>query len=363
MRFSTSFLHVLVLSAVTLAAASCAYIIPPETNPPRDNELMGERRKPQLNGAISPQSNLPPRVMPQQPTEAQLTGIDTAPPAALAATAPVMAPVVVAPTVASAASDRRVPVENMQFQMAANDTYPPITSVPPRPVMSGPDSAYERLNETKSTLEQDRANAAASKAQLTQDAAEEPSMLSDLPPTDGVIAPNDPIRAVPVINPSPAAAPSVMVPAPNDIRPRAVPSSSLPWTDKPVAITPVKTVTAAASPRVIAPPPPSAIAYEPPVEEPRFIRAPVAAAPAPIVAAPVEIARAPVAAPAPVQPLPPAPISMKPQAPQVKKGDFDPLAVADNAPITTQAAKASRGAATYASSAYIAPSRYAERRY
>ena len=38
MRFSTSFLHVTLLTFLSIGAVGCAYIIPVDPNPPRDTE-------------------------------------------------------------------------------------------------------------------------------------------------------------------------------------------------------------------------------------------------------------------------------------------------------------------------------------
>ena len=74
---------------------------------------------------------------------------------------------------------RRVPVDNAEFQISSNG-YPPITSVPPAPAIKGPDSAQERLNDTKANLEADRSAAVTAAETLAKDAAAEPSLLSGI---------------------------------------------------------------------------------------------------------------------------------------------------------------------------------------
>jgi hypothetical protein len=210
MRFSRVILSLCVIATVN----GCALFIPPEQNAPRNNTVLGGPRRPQLNINHAPQSALPqaadaatlasagapaPALPPVDPAvkakAEEALAANTTPPAPTAAATPV--------AVAAASNplgERRVPVENAQFQVAGN--YPALDSVPPRPQLTGPDSAASRLSATQEELERSRADATKQAETLGRDAAAEPSLLNELPKTN---------------NPAPALAPQP-VPSSNEIR-------------------------------------------------------------------------------------------------------------------------------------------------
>lgn len=393
MYISTSLLRLSTVVVLTAVLSSCAYIIPEDPNVPRNNTVLGDMRKPQLNmNSAGAQTAATPRPV-AMPTAAATPGESMNLPPVDAATQAQAEKVMATQAMqtnapAPANNGRRVPVENQQFQVSSAD-FPPINSVPPRPAMTGEASAQSRLNETKASLEKDRAEAIESKETLAKDAAAEPSMLSDLPKTDKVVPANDPVQVTPAIphqeSPlpplTPAAAPvpnSVTVPALRDVR-QPIPVAPKPSVAAPLPPLPPQAVVpspvpaaapvAQAAPRIVMPAETVSAALPP---TPNF------APPAPLGAYPaapvVRMQPQPVAASAPVA-MPPviaAPTMAAPastpvaaaNAPRVVAGDFNPLAVADHAPApvastTTQTASAYG----YANSRYIAPSRYADRRY
>ncbi len=211
--------------------------------------------------------------------------------------------------------------------------FPPIDSVPPRPVLSGDNSAQSRLTTSKTNLENERASALEKKDALTRDVAAEPSMLSDLPKTDGVVPPNDPVGVTPAapvapsVNPAPAPlTPAVVVPRSGAL----APSSSL--TMPPPSLPTAAAVQAAPA----APPLVVANVNPPPAMRPIILKRPAPA-------------------------LPPlkAPASADGSA---NAGDFDPLAVADTAPVATSMGVITLQRPSMTDARYIAQSRYADRR-
>lgn len=311
MRFSTSFLRIMILSAVSATAVGCAYVIPVDPNEPRNNEVMGDRHRPQLNNVRGKSA----AVTRAQQEFAQVDSRDLPPTGAEGERE--MASNDVRPIVSTPASGRRVPSENQEFQVAAMG-YPDINSVPPRPALTGPDSAKERLSGVKSTLEQDRANADASKEQLSKDAAAEPSMLSDLPKTDGVVPPNDPVKSAP--------SPGVQPMPPAVIAPAIKPTSSNAYPQR-VAVrtsTTVPGMSAAQSkryaPDYAASQKVASVSLQPaPVQSPVVVEVPK----------PVEVAAvAPIPAPVPAPALAPMPVEKPVEKPMV-------LASAAPAPVYT----------------------------
>ena len=392
MKFSRILASFLVVASVS----GCAYVIPPEQNAPRHNTVVGEPRKPQLNGkTLGPRSAIAAPVMPVARNEVpNLPPVDEATQnqankemAAQAAVAPI--PPVTAAT--PVANGRRVPLENAQFQVSEN-TYPTLSEVPPRPVTEGPGSVKERLNNTQAELEQSRDASNISKEALARDAAAEPSLLP-LPATNTPAA-----TSVPVVTPSTASAPaSVSVPpretirqAPVNNRPAAalMPApvqtvAKIAPTVAPAAVNvaPVQAV-AVAAPRIVMPVTtavalPNTPTFAPPAPMrgtasayvPQAMPAPVAAvvphaAPQQSIALARPVASAPVIASQDLV-APAASANAAAIRPTVRRGDFDPLAVADNAPIATTAPAVATYSAVQArtSSSYMATSRYADRRY
>ncbi|MFZ4541521.1 MAG: hypothetical protein ACOYNL_06890 [Rickettsiales bacterium] len=379
--------------SIALLLSSCAYLIPPDTNEPRHNTVLGAPHKPQLNVTtigVGPQSNNTVRDT-MQVAPQQVAAMERAAPvtAVTRSDLPNLPPVdpstrAQAEREMASVSERRIPMEN-QFQVAAND-YPDLHSVPARPTLNGPGSTQSRLIETKSYLEQDRTQSEISKAALSRDAAAEPSMLSELPATEGTIPPNDPVVSLPMSQPvlNPIPAPAL---APATIRNEPV--SSLRVTHPEVV---TNTYTA---PRIVmqapTPPPPSPN-FAPPaplgaLPETQYAPAPATIAYAPKASVPVVYSPLPINANAQYAPavtsvpvvagtavatraqevaIAELPAPAVTRASTARRGDFDPLAVADNAPITTHRSRNSNlynAAPTDVSNGYIAPSRYADRRY
>ncbi len=335
-----------VLIGSTLSA--CAYIIPPEQNEPRHNIVEGGIRKPMNNPTSDKRSdlnrNVSPMSAPVQPVQQSAL-----PPADVATQQRAQEILAASPVLGS---ERRIPVQNAQFQVSSN-SYPAINSVPEAPVTTGPDSAQSRLKATQAELEVDRSKAVVAADTLAKDAAAEPSMLSELPKIDSVVPPADPIQAAPIIEQAPKVDPqqqSVVVPV------------------KPVAAPIVAAQSASSVREFSAPAPLLSRAPEPlslSVSEPVT---PVVAAPANTSVAPVEkvAAVAPTETATPVVDQPmivssplPAPV-VAAQAPAPRAGDFDPLAVADNAPISAPVSVSSRAplSSAYVVNRYIPPSRY-----
>lgn len=349
-------LSLLLLSLLT----GCTYIIPENPSAPRYNKVIGERRVPERN-ANMPKGGEESRMrdLPAAPpvTAADATQLRPAPEAApvLAGLPPVDPEVrAIAERQMAAANppeSRQTPVENAPMMLAAN-----LNSVPPRPAAV---PIQTKLDATRTELETDRTGAAAAKEKLATDAAaEEPiSMPAPLPPIvpaapqPGSVQVPSTVRGLPVA-PVPAAAP-VPVPAPTPApRSEAAPAP----------------VTAARG--FIAPPP----LMLPPPPLPPLARL---QEPAPLPSGPSEITVSSVAPPLPTAPagaLPaiqlrppaaklPAPASPRaafpmkefasPSSPPATDGGFNPMA---------DAAPAASSPATYASSGFLPPSRYADRR-
>jgi hypothetical protein len=295
-------------SALVLALmlSSCAYIIPEDPNQPRNNEVPGDRHKPQLNVmapyAAPPAASAPP-IMTTAPQAYAPMQAPALPPQAMLA-----APVVNVPAVDEV---RRMPAENAAFQVSAGG-YPSITSVPPRPIMNGPDSAVERLRDTQSTLEYDRALANETRDRLAHDAAAEPSMLPPAP-TSGVVAPADPVRVTPIA-PTFAPAPQVQQYQPPSVD--TAPAASRVYVPAPTA-------------QILAPP--TSQHYTPP---------------APLV----------VANTVPVV-----------NGVQVRPGDFNPLATPESGALYYAPPQVSTtihsARSSYGNGGFIAPSRYYTQRY
>lgn len=176
-----------ILSAVLLVlvgavASSCAFLIPPDPNIPRNNTVAGEERRPQLNPGGVPMLMRPEASMQRPAVVATSMPVPYTTSVSGAASPQVaLAPAPVPPQY------RSVPVENeMALQLAGN--YPPLNTVPPRPVMDGAGSTRQELKDTRSDLESSRDAAEASKQQLEQDTMDEPTQLNAVP-TSGTPSP------------------------------------------------------------------------------------------------------------------------------------------------------------------------------
>ncbi len=362
MRLTHSYTRWFTAALLGGTLSACAYIIPPSPNEPRNNTVQGEIRKPINNPTSSgKRSALTPDELPNAAPVA---------PVKQAALPPVDNATQQRAEAIIQNSDRRMPVENAQFQVSSNG-YPPIHSVPPMPVTTGPDSAQSQLNATKAELEADRSNAVAATETLAKDAAAEPSMLSELPKIDGVVPVNDPINVAPVTSETKQAAPA-----------KAAPQSSIsaPTAEvKPLASVatpieaPAQTVVASSLPNIpaFAPPAPLKAAVVKPAVVTAAKPEPVGAVVKPASAPTVTASAAPNSFKVDLTPSEPATITAQPLAapspalaanaavPHVRAGDFDPLAVADNAPVvTTKTSSRVILSSSYASNRYIAPSRY-----
>lgn len=298
---------VLPLVAVTIASG-CAFIIPDNPSDPRYNTVLGERRMPEQNksmgsggGATSaPVPAVQQQALPPQ-SSMNLPPVDDA-----------------TRRIAEQRMGRAIPAEN--------SSYPVLSEMPPAPITTGDDAATARLAKVRAALEQDRAAANAAKTRLVTDAAAEPSMLSELPPTNGVVPPPMPVHSAPV---PPPAGPAPMVSAPMAMQPVNVPP--------------------AAHVRSIAdlPPPPPVYASAPAAMAPAPMATPSIAAPTmPPTAAPIMMDRVPMGgAPAPMMAAP---------APQMA-GSFDPMAGAPPIVLTPPPGMMGSGS-------YLPSSRYSYRR-
>ena len=366
-----------------LAMTACAYVIPPDENAPRNNTVTGAPHRPQLNSNTGPQSNAAP-MRQQAPVMARN---DAFPPVDAATQAQAEKEIAqntaISPLPVS--TERRVPIENSQFQMAAND-YPSLNSVPPRPVTTGPESTKARLSDVESDLVQERNQAITSKDNLAKDAASEPSMLSDLPKSSSIVPPNDPVNVAPVdavrrapadnapvvkIAPHVEAEPALIKPVTAKAEPvvvKAAPVKSVaistPIVSTPVAVAPItaaSTATLPATPNFAPPAPMNAGSLQQTART-----TPITLMPPVETASSVNVQDLP-----PTRALPPvaAPVNVATTAtatgPTIRPGDFDPLAAADNAPIASASSSSNAGGAktVYVSNTYLAPSRYADRRY
>ena len=359
MRFSR-----VILSFCAVATLNgCAFLIPPEQSAPRNNTVLGEPRRPQLNLNRAPQSSLTPRT--DSATVANnaapvLPAVDPAIQAKaeqeLATSNNTAAPIAPA-TAADALGARRIPTENQQFQVAGN--YPSFDGVPARPALVGPDSAQSRLSATQADLERARADAATRAETLGRDAAAEPSLLNVQPSPDTSVAPlapttvpaNGEVRRVPNGNGASAAPVPAMAPVANNT-PASLPAT--PNFAPPAPLGKLASVNVDAAPAVRAVG--QQVAYAPAAA--RY------SAPGGIVLRPP----VPYEAPAPTAvSAPSAPqIVAARSGPALRPGDFDPLATSDNAPISTATSLPSLNAVinpSYATNGRtLAPSRYVERR-
>ena len=417
MKFFRLFVSFCALTVV----GGCAYIIPPEQNSPRNNIVVGAPHRPELNNssmsgngephsALVPHSGVPhevaynaPSVTLPAPVPEQAMTAPMLPPVDAATQAqaeqemarqasPVMAG---APMVTPVTQGRHVPIENAPFEISANDDYPPLTNVPERPIMAGPDSTREYLTAVHGDLVHERDNSANAAAALARDAAAEPSMLAPMPQTNAAqmnaprmsavvptvdqivsqpimpapdasvtIPHREDVRTVPAEQPGASAAPVPLRPLPQqtaDIRFNAAPAPNFAPPPTMNAVTPVPSTNAIVTPA------PSMNAVMPaPLMNVVATPAPVVYSPAPIVLTrpvdnePVFVTQnlPPVMAPAPT-------MTASTARPTVRHGDFDPLAAADNAPIASAASTtmSANAPTTYASDGYLAASRYAGRRY
>lgn len=359
MRFSPSFLVVPILALLS----GCAYVIPPEQNAPRNNEVRGDVRRPQLN-SVRPQSALPPELMTAPPMQSAAASVPVMPAVDPQVQAAANAQLAAAPVVKTTpTAPRRVPVENQAFQVASMG-YDPITNVPPRPAMSGPESVHDQMKATQSDLEKSRDNASTARDTLARDAAAEPSMLSDLPavkPAAGAkqaplkpLSPMPEMPAAPSVTVKPAAPANAPVSPSSQVAPaqgaaqlvRVDPPAALPASPEfappePLgAIPPVRATNVAMAPKPMGDFDPLAAANRP-LPAPRNVIGQAAKSDEPT------ITTASLAAPAP------API----------RGDFDPLAAANNAPVAVPATGRATTASRPAQGGFLAPSRYYTRRY
>jgi hypothetical protein len=379
-RHSMRTSHILCTLSVLLGLSGCAYVIPPDPNVPRNNTVMGAPHRPHMNlSSTRPEAALSPSANAQVVASAAPVA-----PVVVAATAPAVPSVdetvkaaaekQLAASPASVNDGRHVPIENTQFQVAASG-YPSFDSIPPRPVTVGDDSAKAHLDATKTDLENARAQAAVSKDALARDAAAEPSMLSDMPKTDGAVV------SVPNVPPA-----VVTVPASGAVR-RVAPSengaSANPLPIPVASIEPPRIVLNASNavPPALpttpnfAPPAPIKLASVdvPPSPPVRAVNAPVVTLPRlsaqrqPITLRPPVDYSAATVDTSPVR-VPATTIIATRRGVKVKAGDFDPLATADNAPMVAASpvlpSLAPVIASDYASGdGYIATSRYANHRY
>ena len=396
MYFIQNFARTLAVATLCIVASGCAYVIPPDQNAPRNNTVGGPMRKPQNNPtnprAVKPQAavNTAPSANPYSPVQSAAPAQAEQQMVSLAAPT---APVTAMPT----NSERRMPVENAQVAAAG---YPPIDSVPPRPATEGPESVKQRMNDAQQSLEQGRATAVQSKEKLSQDLSAEPSMLSDMPKTQtpSAVSPAPVQQPVmqpaypqpmqqPVVRPGASAQPVYSQPV-AQVQPQPAAQNIVVSASQPPALPPAPN---------FAPPPPAAgqsAALQP--IKPQPLQATVRQVPAPALAA-VAPSRMPeptgAMEPTSVAPLPSVNVGLPPAAAStevesvvsgdtmtvarthpttgvtVRKGDFDPLAAADNAPVASSAVPVSidRTSAVAASSSYVAnrymaPSRYYDQR-
>jgi hypothetical protein len=315
MRSISAFFSHASISVLVLTLSACAYVIPPDPNAPRHNTVPGEMRRPMMN-----ESSL-------RSVNQAMANAAPLPPAAYVAP---MQPSL--PPVAPVADGRRIPQENQAFQLAGN--YPTIDTVPPRPPTSGPSAAPERMIDTRQMLEQGATDAAQQANQLTRDAAAEPSMLSDLPRTDTVVPPSDPVQVVPTMPPAAPGMQGVMpapavTPAPPSVTsPGARLTPSEQWGVTPSH--PMQTAMLLPAARLPATP-----EFAPP--PPRISMPTVAPVPT------ATVAPSPVA-PAASLSVPASPPTITPVGIRVLPGDFDPLAV--STPVVPPLSR------------YIPPSRY-----
>ena len=207
MRFLPSVPLFSALSILMLGLGGCAFLIPEDPSAPRYNSVGGERHRPQLNSMTPQGSAAPIATIPMAQNDSDLRGVPAQPSAPMPVNAPPVqayqppvqmpmnqpvAPVAVVnlpPVMASDPSQtlRHMPVENAYTGRAAGEfsfsenNYPPLSSVPPRPLVTGDDSAASRLGRVRSELENDRNHGNAERDQLNRDAASEPPLLDHGP--------------------------------------------------------------------------------------------------------------------------------------------------------------------------------------
>lgn len=359
MRFSR-----VILSLCTIVTVNgCAFIIPPEQSVPRNNTVVGEPRRPQLNLNRAPQSTVTPRAGDAVSVDNASSQLPLVDPAVQAKAQQELAASNNAPALAASAGAtggdalgaRRIPSENQQFQVAGN--YPSFDGVPARPALAGPDSAQSRLSATQADLERARGDAATRAETLSRDAAAEPSLLNEqskptntVPPLAPAIVPgNGNVRRAPDGNGASAAPSSAIAPVANNVPAR------LPSTPNFAPPAPVGTL---ASVNVDAAPPVRAVG-QPVATVPQRYNAPGGI----VLRPPV-----PYEATAPTAVLAPSTVALANArtGPTLRPGDFDPLGTSDNAPIATTSSLPSLNAVinpSYATNGRtLAPSRYVERR-
>jgi hypothetical protein len=337
MKFSSTFISFCGI----LALGGCAYIIPPEENAPRNNIVVGEPHRPQLNnngGAPAPQSSNAPHAPTQRVAHNDMPAlppVDAATQAEAQQEMAQAAPVTpVTANVSPSLGARHVPSENAPFQVAGD--YPSLMNVPERPVMTGPDSTKERLGAIQTDLQQERSDAQISKDTLARDAAAEPSMLAPMP---GAPAPS--ITAAPL--------PAPVAPKPIHLVPPGA-SAAAPAETQPQAMLTFKPLPGNANPT------PGTLNFPPPTPlNTASMPAYNTASAAPVMMRPAENPADAASAPAPMV------FASNTARPNVIKGDFDPLAAADSAPLGAPVSTMTSASApnVYASDGYMAASRYA----
>lgn len=385
----SSSLVVSLCALITLGG--CAYFIPPDPNAPRHNTVLGGPRRPQLNLIGEPLSAVP------SPTNAPTVSSAPVEPVVVSAQnyapAPTLPPVDAAVKAQAerelqASAVRALPQENQQFQVAGN--YPALDSVPPRPALTGVDSAQSRLSATQADLERERAEAEQRKETLARDAAAEPSLLS---PTAPAALPVPAAQPTPQAQPvAPATLPPATLPADTRRTPASGGANLAPLTAEPrlAAAGPAPRITfpepqpqpSAALPAtpVFAPPAPLTVANLAPTRAipaqqptPAAVPAPVAA---PVASAPTLTPRIALRPPVDYEansvtaPLAPSPSPAPFDGISVQPGDFNPLTGGQHSSLVTP----SQGSPTrynvshngslaeYASSEAIASSRYGANR-
>lgn len=344
-----------------VALSGCAFLIPPDNSVPRNNEVVGEIRRPQLNASRAAPTREPAAIA---PAEGAATWVEPAP-RTVANTMPDLPPVdpqtqAVANAEVSKVmeeSQRRLPAENAQIQEVAYG-YPQIQNVPPRPKLSGRDSAQSRLSEAKRNLEATRVRVEGDREALAQDVAAEPWMVTPVQPgvpsvtVEGAMPPSPPPAAanIPVASVPPSTQPAPVVPI--STAPPIVAGSTLPAAPEFMPPAPLSSQSAAALSATV------------PVQPQPTSNITTGNLPPPVNAQPTH-------APAPTV------SAVAPQGvPVVTRGDFDPLAAANtapapaaSAPVTVTYGNKPNAARTtnrntkpiYVWDGYIEPSRYGNR--
>lgn len=332
MRFPPAVYGLIPVLCLLLLAPGCALLIPDNPSEPRYNKVVGERHMPEMNprGTVGPQSSVAPVPVAMAAPSPEITAAPLATPAA--ATPPSATPAMALPPVSAQTRQiaqqridaaRSIPEENIQL---ASGDYPLLNDVPRTAPATGDAAAAAQLEKVRVQLEGERANASATTREVKAEAAAEPSMLSDLPPTSTKAPAPKAIPSKPIAPPAPA------------LQPATLPSSQLQRAPVPEAS------------RITQLPPPPA---------------PLDAAHAPIAmdAMPMGEARVPVASAAPA-PAPAAmasdglpPIQLKAPLPPMASADtsFDPMQGASGITLTPPKSRALSGT-------FLPSSRYAYRR-